>query len=163
MEGRGTGVTGMMPRVRDTANRHGLILGAILGVVFLVRSVLLSTAVQLAAGPSLVVALLYLAGLVGLPIAAGVLASRDSGKIGHGIWAGFVTGAIGGLIATVGELILTSMNPTLTLATFDVGTLQATSLCGAPILGTIGAICGIAGGLVGRLLYRKPVRATSLS
>lgn len=148
-----------MPKERrDTANKWGLQLGVGLGIVTALRSVLLSQAVALSAGPDLIVSILYLLALAGIPFEAGLLAARDVGKVGPGAYAGFLAGLVGAILSSVAILVITTWSPSLAIATVDLGTAQGMTLCAIPVFALIGAIMGVFGGAVGRLLTPRAPR-----
>jgi hypothetical protein len=151
-----------MPKERrDTANKWGLQLGVGLGIVIALRSVLLSQAAGLAAGPQLIVSVVYLLGLAGIPFAAGLLSAHDVGKVGPGVYGGFLAGLVGGILSGVATLVITTFWPSLAISMIDLGTAQGMTLCAIPVFAILGAIMGLLGGVVGRLLTPKAPRTSA--
>ncbi|MGE5335155.1 MAG: hypothetical protein ACM3N4_10680 [Nitrososphaerota archaeon] len=164
--------------------RNGLIFGAILGVlgagniliqwaagayhvVAQTTNGISSVNVNSTGGTSLLGCVVFLA-MLALTFAAGILASKSTGKVGTGSLAGLLTGVFGGLIGGIGNVLIMAVLVVpgleipagVSLSSSQIQLLAIGIAAFAAVLGLlldtgIGAGMGALGGLIGASNARK--------
>jgi hypothetical protein len=140
---------------RDIAGRTGLLFGLLFGGIFIARDVIESYPGGSAAGTDSLFALLAVLAVLCGPLAAGWRAARASGGVGHGVYAGFLSGGVGALLWSVQLIALPAFVPLAAAQFLGLGSLQGSALCSIPLFAGIGAFDGWIGGWIGAVGFRR--------
>jgi hypothetical protein len=152
---------------RDPANINGWLCGAVLALLVGFQYPF----VALGQGPTgyLVLRLVVDAAMLVVLAVAGFNTTHRTGRITSGGYAGLLAGFLGGLIGGLIDSVVVSSWPALvSTTTLGVSAVPTTfgleQTCGAIVLFTVGGgFMGVVGAVFGRLLYRKPKRASVIA